>query len=188
MPLSLWLTPPPTSLIYSQLSSLIEYLRTVHPSLITSPIFKPHVTLAFQIPSDNKDLSVLSIPKDLSSSIKCLMFGNTYTKKIYFSMKSSPGLEESAHEARMKLNGLGEEDAKRAMQSDFDPHTSLVYNEVELNDEIRSVVHDAVLKRAQDFGYRDWEGLSWKGGQLILVKTEGPVEEWEVLATTDVGS
>ena len=103
-------------------------------------------------------------------------------------MKSSPGLEESAHEARMKLNGLGEEDAKRAMQSDFDPHTSLVYNEVELNDEIRSVVHDAVLKRAQDFGYRDWEGLSWKGGQLILVKTEGPVEEWEVLATTDVGS
>ncbi|MCJ1474139.1 2',3'-cyclic nucleotide 3'-phosphodiesterase [Lambiella insularis] len=183
MTLSLWLTPPPSSPIYSHFSQLISSLPQAHPSLNSSPTFLPHVTLSSFNTSGEIDIHVLRIPETLSVSIKCLSFGTAYFKKIYFSMERSSDLLRLAKEARVKLNNMSDKEAQRAVDEEYDPHTSLLYNDVALDDEIKEIVSSLVAEEGNAAGFKQWEGLSWQGGQVLLVRTEGPVEHWRVLST-----
>ncbi|MCJ1281867.1 2',3'-cyclic nucleotide 3'-phosphodiesterase [Xylographa opegraphella] len=184
MAFSLWLTPPPKSPIYAQISDLIAELPKADPSLKSSPVFLPHITVVSGLPhASTSRLSLLVFPPELSVSVASLSFGAAYFKKIYFSIERSHTLIELATEARVKLNNMSDDEAQRAVENEYDPHASLVYNDVDLNETIREVVSHTVKERLEMFGYTALEGLGWKGGQLLLVKTEGPVEQWEVLKT-----
>ena len=187
MVLSLWLTLPPDAPINDHLIELIKSLPAVHPSLASSPIFMPHITLTSQIPDDNTDISSLDIPPFLAVSIKHLTFGNAYFKKVYFTMDRSHELLQLAQEARIKFNGLGKEDAKHAVEKDYDPHLSLLYNDVDIDHRLKVAVEDKVTEQAEHFGFGSWEGKSWEGGQVVLVRTEGAVEQWKVLPSTEIG-
>ncbi|MCJ1399259.1 2',3'-cyclic nucleotide 3'-phosphodiesterase [Xylographa trunciseda] len=184
MTLSLWLTPPPESPIYAHISQLITELPKADPSLEVSPAFLPHITILTGLAQANMSLlTLLKVPRELAVSIESLSFGGAYFKKIYFSMERSDTLIELAKEARMKLKNMSEDEAQRAVESEYDPHASLVYNDVKLNDTIKEAVRHAVEKNADELGYNTWEGSGWTGGQLLLVRTEGPVVQWEVLKT-----
>lgn len=187
MVLSLWLTLPPNTPINDHLAELIKSLPTAHPSLASSPIFMPHITLTSQIPDDNSDISTLGIPPSLAVLIKDLTFGNAYFKKVYFTMDRSHKLLQLAEEARITFNGLGKEDAKHTVEKDYDPHLSLLYSDVDIDNRLKAAVEDKITKQAEQFGFGSWEGKSWEGGQVVLVKTEGAVEQWKILASTEIG-
>ncbi|MCJ1394283.1 2',3'-cyclic nucleotide 3'-phosphodiesterase [Xylographa bjoerkii] len=184
MALSLWLTPPPESPIYVHISQLISELPTADPSLKSSPAFLPHITIVSGLSQANiSRLTLLNLPRDLAVSIKSLSFGDAYFKKIYFSMERSHTLIELAKEARVKLKNMSEDEARRAVETEYDPHASLVYNDVGLSGAIKEAVRRAVTEKAEQWAYNTWEGAGWKGGQLLLVRTEGPVVQWKVLRT-----
>ena len=87
------------------------------------------------------------------------------------------------------LNGVGEEEAQRAVEREYEPHVGLLYGDVEMGEEVRSAVEDAVQgEKARELEFGAWEGRGWEGGQLVLVRTEGPVEGWEVVARVDIGA
>ncbi|MCJ1418623.1 2',3'-cyclic nucleotide 3'-phosphodiesterase [Xylographa parallela] len=179
MALSLWLTPPPESPIYAQLSQLISELPEANPSLKSSPVFLPHITVVSGFSQANASrLTQLKFPHELTVSVKSLSFGDACFKKIYFSIERSDALVELATEARVKMKDMSEEEAQRAVQIEYDPHASLVYNDVELNQTIKEIVSHIVKAKVETFGYTAWESLGWKGGQLLLVRTEGPVDQW----------
>ncbi|MCJ1406175.1 hypothetical protein MMC19_000240 [Ptychographa xylographoides] len=177
---SLWLAPSPDSQIYHRIAELIKSLPEAHPSLRSSPQFTPHITLTSHITEKNPNLSTLEIPDDLRVSIKDLSFGGAYFKKIYFTMEWSQDLINLAKEVRMKLGGMGEHDAQREVSDEYDPHVSLVYNDVALSSDMEASIGEVVMQSA---GSDSWEGSGWERGVLQLVKTEGPVEAWEVLAS-----
>lgn len=183
MSLSLWLTPPPESPISSHISQLISSLPRVHPSLRSSPLFLPHLTLSSYDTSNEIDIKALRIPGTLSVSIKGLSFGIAFFQKIYFSMERSSDLLKLAKEARMKLNNMSEEEAQRAVDNEYDPHTSLLYNDEPLDDEIMKLIVQFVAEKGSAAGHQQWEGLGWRGGRVLLVRTAGPVEFWKVLHT-----
>ncbi|MCJ1430691.1 2',3'-cyclic nucleotide 3'-phosphodiesterase [Xylographa pallens] len=184
MAYSLWLTPPPESPTYAHLSQLISELPEADPFLKSSPVFLPHITVISGLSQVNTSrLASLEFPHELAVSVKSLSFGGAYFKKIYFSIERSHTLVELAKEARVKLENMSEDEAQRAVEVEYDPHASLVYNDVELNDTIKEAVWHMVKGKLENFGYTVWEGLGWKGGQLLLVRTEGPVDQWKVLRT-----
>ena len=179
MPLSLWLTPSPDSPIYAHVTQLISELPEADLSLKSSPTFLPHITLLSGF--SQADISCLNLPRKLAVSIKSLSFGSAYMKKVYFSMERSHALIELAEEARVKLNKMSKDEARRTVETGYDPHVSLMYNDVELNDKIKEAIQHIVTEKAKELGYTAWEGLGWKGGQFLLVRTEGPVVQWAVL-------
>ena len=87
----------------------------------------------------------------------------------------------------MKFNDMGEKNAEQAVEDEYDPHLSLLYNGVEIDDGIKTDIKDIVTKKAEEFGFRSWKGQIWEGGRVVLVRTEGAVEQWKVVATAEVG-
>ena len=184
MALSLWLTPPPESPLYAQLSQLISELPEADPSLKSSPAFLPHITVISGLSQTNTSyLTLLNFPGELAVSVKSLAFGGAYFKKVFFSIERSHALAELAKDARVKLANMSEDEAQQTVENEYDPHASLVYNDVELNETIKEAVWCVVKEKLEKFGYTTWEGLGWKGGQLLLVLTEGPVDQWTVIET-----
>ncbi|MCJ1381629.1 2',3'-cyclic nucleotide 3'-phosphodiesterase [Xylographa soralifera] len=184
MALSLWLTPPPESPVYAQLSQLISELPKADPSLKLSPAFLPHITVVSGISQESTShLTLLNLPHELAVSIESLSFGGAYFKKIYFNIERSHSLVELAKEARVKLKNMSENEAERAVKMEYDPHASLVYNNMVLNETIKEAVRHIVKENLENFRYTTSEGLGWNGGQLLLVRTEGPVGQWKVLKT-----
>ncbi|MCJ1295521.1 2',3'-cyclic nucleotide 3'-phosphodiesterase [Xylographa carneopallida] len=186
MAFSLWLTPPPGSPMYAHLSQFMCELPKADPSLSASPAFLPHITVVSGLPQPStSSLSRLKLPAGLTISFNSLSFGSAYFKKIHFSIERSHTSIELAKEARVNLQSMWKGEAERAVELEYDPHASLIYSDVGLNDPIKEVARQTVKLELEKSGHTTSEGLGWRGGQLLLVKTEGPVDQWKVLKTID---
>ncbi|KAK9365662.1 2',3'-cyclic-nucleotide 3'-phosphodiesterase [Lipomyces kononenkoae] len=194
--LSLWLSPPQSSPIYSALDSLIADLANdlFAPA---APRFSPHITLTSDIPVDlDPDAVIQSLPSSsppLRIEIqKNVAYGPAYFKKIYLRIAKTPDLIQLAGECRRMLvyvpNNAGDDNdaeakARQWQTTEYDPHLSLVYSdEWPITDDNKSHVQAKLEALFDQLGGT----TSWVGGTISLVKTIGPVQDWQLLAFKDL--
>ncbi|KIW06575.1 uncharacterized protein PV09_02294 [Verruconis gallopava] len=196
---SLWLLPPPGATdINNKLSDLIS---TKIPSLFPDtklPNFAPHITLATGIDEsllgakavdgwpawlnslDLRSAAGVDEPQIIFDGIGV---GDTYTKKCYLHVQRTRGLEMLAKRLQMQVFGSGEDRAADWVLNGWDPHLSLLYWDGIITatklEEVKSLFIDGELNA---IGISGGKCTAWTGGNLQLVNTSQPVEQWSVLA------
>ena len=162
---SIWLIPEQE--ISALLSESIQELAT-H---FQADSFQPHITLLGQLAGELdsilpqfEKLGTPDAPIVLQAeSIESEAF---YFRALVYQILSNPGLEAFNQKVREKF--------KRESDTPFYPHLSLLYSRAS---EAQKV---SVLSKMQLP-----ERLSISIESLALVKTHGPVRDWETLATLD---
>ncbi|KAK7203221.1 2',3'-cyclic-nucleotide 3'-phosphodiesterase [Myxozyma melibiosi] len=210
--LSLWLSPPAGSSIESILTDLISSLSdsvvAIAPAPsdssvpITPPHFKPHITITSNIPTTTDPDSVVAYAASLFSpsssspssprlriEVTGVDFGPAYFKKIFLRILKAPDLVLLARSVRERFVCPYQTDPRAVARPDqvaaewaeqeYDPHISLAYidqwpltdKQIELSEKL---VAEAVKEKV------------WHGGRIALYETQGPAEQWKMLAFRDV--
>lgn len=120
--------------------------------------------------------------------------GNTIKKKPSHKKDKHHKIDETAVVKELDMDRLKQEAAVEAAewsQHEYDPHLSLVYSDIY---PIDNALWRTIKTRIQDYLNIDDcdsedlfdNGLSWDGGVLKLVLTEGDVNDWIVLGSVDL--
>ncbi|KAK9378592.1 2',3'-cyclic-nucleotide 3'-phosphodiesterase [Kockiozyma suomiensis] len=191
--LSLWLSPPPNSSLNPILTDLISTLSDTVADP-PAPHFLPHITITSHIPTTSNPEEVVAFAakyardSQLKIQITGLDFGPAYLKKIFLRIEKSNQLTNLAENVRRKYAcgqwySLNDDEAAAQasewVSSEYDPHLSLVYmdqwpldhSQIETAEKM---VDDAIVERA------------WYGGRIALYETQGPADQWKMLAFVDV--
>ncbi|KAK3936584.1 2',3'-cyclic-nucleotide 3'-phosphodiesterase [Diplogelasinospora grovesii] len=212
---SLWLVPPPTHPLHKILTDLItNTLPNKFPEHAPDaggyPQFPPHMTLTSEVsPSlynGTPQAWLDSIPWPAAGSVK-VRFGSvksqdTFFRRCYISVGLGGGVEELAGLARAR--GVNdEEDAngpktkewlKRWVEA-YGPHVSLIYGDKPIDDKtldrVAKAVEDAGIKMSatpENTASEDQivEEAGWDGGEVWLVPTDKPIEQWKPIATREL--
>ncbi|KAF2431131.1 hypothetical protein EJ08DRAFT_660280 [Tothia fuscella] len=122
--------------------------------------------------------------------------GERFTKKLFLGVEKR-GVEGLGGLCFWQVKNLGaegsgsgtggsnEEDSRdesiKLWLREWDPHVSLLYSDIEIDEAKRKELEDVVLQSGITFdGYGDLSG--WSGGMLWLVDTSKPISEWKPLA------
>jgi 2',3'-cyclic-nucleotide 3'-phosphodiesterase len=166
--ISLWLMP--NSAAREPLRGVISTLSERHQS----PQFEPHITLISLPAQTPTPLPSLALPKPFCVQFKSVQSGTSYFQSIRIAIEPTPALL-SFHDAAVV--------AFHAPKKGYFPHLSLFY--AELPSQGREAIID-MLKEEGVFATSS-TGINVQGvgsveiTELWIVRTEGPVETWEVL-------
>lgn len=199
---SLWLIPPKDDHPFNKsLKSLIsETIASDFPRVPKDQLnFPPHVTLTSDIPASTYSsdpqawLDNLSLPQEFKKehvepdlNFEVLETGNQFFKKLYLRARSDENLLKLAAATR-QATGADEGEAKKWAESEFKPHLSLLYADVDESD-VKKKLGLVELQLGWEFGslFDCCGGTLAMGARLVLVDTSGEVKEWKVLASRDV--
>lgn len=119
-----------------------------------------------------------------------------YTKDSHGTLKRKSSKKDKVTEPikQLDLEPLSRQAAEEASEwslKEFDPHLSLVYSDIYPIDNalwrsIKTRIQDHLNIDDCDSEDLEFNGLSWDGGVLKLVLTEGDVNDWVVLGSVEV--
>ncbi|KAK4221540.1 putative cyclic phosphodiesterase [Podospora fimiseda] len=204
---SLWLLPPPSHPLFPLLSTLISSTLPLNfPLLTSSPLlpkhfFTPHMTLTSDISpqtySSDPQEWLDSIPFPFAKEIKVrftrIKSQDFFYRRCFIGVEYE-GIDSVVAKAReYGVEGVGEQEKVREWlgwwREAFGGHVSLIYGDEQITDEvmrkIERVVIDAGVKLPDiDDDKGQWDG--WQGGRVQLVKTDGPIKDWKVIAEREL--
>lgn len=212
---ALWLSPRPASPLCDALESAINGFRPLFDDgaafgphvTITTNIAAPSQRAVDQV-LDSAVAAARAVPQ-LDTVFNGLHYGSHFFKKVYFGVERRAPLLSLAQicreefvvaprltaakkhysalspEEKEDIRRQAAQEAENWAQHDYDPHLSLVYSDVYPIDE---AVQRTIDSRLSDMFGDDYatRGLGWTGGRLILVRCEGPVEDWQTLGYRDI--
>ncbi|KAI7170056.1 hypothetical protein KC343_g11540 [Hortaea werneckii] len=207
---SLWLVPPEDSALYKTCHQLITtHIPSIFFSALAQPVlFTPHVTLtADTVPSDlspdssdpaisaQKWLDSLDLPpptrtttmtqEDLKVKIQNVQVEGPFFRKLTLRCEKSSQLCELAGRCRAQgVQGLSRKEAGEWVQECYAPHLSLMYSD--LPEEEVQLKLDEVHSTISQVQQANPESLSTKGGEIWLVPTYQPIEEWQPIAKREI--
>lgn len=180
-------------------SRLLQQVQDFRPadshtkSSSSYPHFAPHITLASGIPS-SIDISTIvdCIPESQTSfpvAFKSVEIGDVYFRSVYVDIHNSPelsSLHQSIHNALTRLERV-------QPKSPCFPHMSIYYIDDSEKHE-RQIASDALFSSGRAIKKQDTVALKcsdsdaapdtlsgFDAEEIWVVKSEGSVEEWEVL-------
>ena len=196
----MWLVPPKDSQIGKILSSLTNFIVPAYFHVEEcTPISLPHLTLTSDIPiealGDRPQLWMewlqnipLALDKEPTVKLQSLDVSDAFFKKLTVSAAKDP-LHEIAVQIRAAAVEKGDTAAaERWAKDNYAPHVSLLYGDLEIDEERRV----EILKALDQTGLRlETEGVlckenealnGWSGGRIVLVSTFVDIKDWAVLA------
>lgn len=202
---SLWLIAPRPDHPFNK--SLVDLISSTIPSNFTStklPKFTPHVTLTADIdPSktyasssspqawlDGLTLDDLGYKKEFSEVIvelEELEINDPYFKKLSLRAKKDDNLVKLAARCREVGTQVSGSDAKAWVESEYQPHLSLMYSDLSRAD-VQKRMGLMELQLGFEFGslFDCCGGQLAQGAKIALVDTSKDVGEWKILAERDV--
>lgn len=183
---SLWLLPPSDHPLNSTLSSLISQTA----DHFSSPhLFLPHITLTSNIHASTysedpqKWLDSISFPAGVEVRLGSLASEDIFVRKLYSTVVKNDGLRDTGAVARRYVDGFeGEGEARMWAEEVWMPHLSLLYHDCP---KVSRAEIEKVTKYVEDSGAKlsgDGEASGWKGGRVVLVPTDRPINEWKPIA------
>lgn len=178
--LSLWLIP--SQPCKSQIQTIINDVADAE----RSPKFEPHMTVvSVECPNAVPPLDACLSPilrnfERLRLGFKELFIGTDYFVSVAIALSPSGPLLEFRREI---VEAVTRELGVPVPEKPFFPHISLHYGDIAAEDRERIASH--IRTKGVESG--NWAGLKIGGvvsnlpDELWVVKTEGPVESWEVL-------
>ncbi|KAG8760722.1 hypothetical protein FRC14_002218 [Serendipita sp. 396] len=179
MGLSLWLIP--SQPLKSQIQTIINEVADAE----RAPKFEPHMTVvSIPCPSaipplQSSLMPVLTRFESLRLAFKSLFVGTSYFISVALLLHPTPALVEFQRDI---VRALSQELGGEPSDKPFLPHISLYYGNISSEDRER------IASAIRDKGLLDNDAGLTIGGvssnlpdELWVVKTEGPVESWEVI-------
>ncbi|KAI6799124.1 hypothetical protein KC332_g16459 [Hortaea werneckii] len=212
---SLWLVPPKDSALYKTCHQLITtHIPSIFFSALAQPVpFTPHVTLtADTVPSDlfpdstdpaisaQKWLDSIDLPppsttqEGLKVKIQNVQVEGPFFRKLTLRCEKSSQLCELAGRCRAHHGGKegmvgGEhdeegEEVEKWVRESYAPHLSLMYSDLP-EEEVQLKLNevDSEISQVQQ---ANPESLSTRGGEIWLVPTYRPIEEWQPIAKREI--
>ncbi|KAK4699729.1 2',3'-cyclic-nucleotide 3'-phosphodiesterase, partial [Phenoliferia sp. Uapishka_3] len=187
---ALWLIPPATSLASTSLSSLINSLASTH----STPQFAPHVTLltgfSFDPSTTLSQFSQAIKSASLSSPLRLDFDGlgtkTTPTQRNYFQYLFA--VINPENEELMKLRKAVREalltEEQLGVADDYFPHLSLMYGDDTESRNVGRIIEGLEKREVKRGRASGWEinGVEVvEVEEVLLVRCEGPPEDWEVI-------
>jgi 2',3'-cyclic-nucleotide 3'-phosphodiesterase len=176
---SLWLLPPVSHPLNVKLTALIQRAK----AHFASPhLFLPHITLTLD-PQAWLDALHLPVAGDVDINFANLASEDVYVRKLYIACGIQDGLCELAAACRREVDGFGEEGkAKSWVREKYVPHASLLYHDcAPIGAEGLELVEEWVREVGMELAGKGGLG-GWRGGRVVIVPTERPIEKWVPLA------
>jgi 2',3'-cyclic-nucleotide 3'-phosphodiesterase len=174
------------------LSDLIDFtlpakLKSAHTEPL--PSFFPHITLtsgfeleASQDPQTRLNSLSLPVNQGPNASFLELDCGNKWTKKLFIRVMKET-LAPLAAACQTSVHNSDSRQAKVGVQTEWDPHVSLVYSDMEITEDILQTCKEIVLDTGVCFGGDDPGRVTgWKSGSVWLVPTFLKVKDWRPVA------
>ena len=201
MILSLWLVPHEGNPFTKTVQELIS--DTVPRNFLTSEethSFAPHVTVISDIDSETalggkspqEWLDSLQFPNFNAQSNEVVLELDTveaeddFYRKMNIALKNNTNLRELAALCRQKGVLESEEKAHAWSQNEFRPYLGLLYADVPTQDVARKV---PLIEMKIGFAIGDifacCGGTLCMGGELVLVDTSRPVDQWKTIANRE---
>jgi 2'-5' RNA ligase len=159
---SLWLRP------YGDLAYKLKERIDKYSEEFGTPSFEPHLTLLGGLKQNETEL--ISMTKVLASrlhpfdiNLTTVSYDDEFYRSLYVLAEKSESIME-AHKTARRLF-LDEDDASA---SDFLPHLSLMYSNMDRNEKLRMINNHGKNVNS-----------SFEVHGVMLVKTEGTPDEWE---------
>ncbi|KAK5095955.1 DNA replication initiation factor cdc45 [Lithohypha guttulata] len=199
---SLWVIPPRDDHPFNKslLSLIQETIPSDFPRVPKSNFkFLPHVTVTSEISpstygSDAQSwLDNLSLPTEFQKEkveptieLEEIEVGDVFFRKLTLRAKKDENLVKLASVCRSQGLGVSDEEGKKWAESEYAPHLSLMYADLE-RAEVQKKVGLVELQLGWEFGslFDCCGGTLAMGGRLVLVDTSGDVEGWKVLASRE---
>ncbi|KAG8835366.1 hypothetical protein FRC17_003849 [Serendipita sp. 399] len=181
MGLSLWLIP--SQPLKSQIQTIINEVADAEKA----PKFEPHMTVVtIPCPSaipplQSSLMPVLTRFENLRLTFKSLFVGTSYFVSVALLLQPTAALVEFQKDI---VNALSQELGIDSPDRPFLPHISLYYGDISPEDRERiasAIRARGVLDNETDAGLSIGGVNSNLPDELWVVKTEGPVESWEVI-------
>lgn len=198
---SLWLIPPQDDHPFNKsLKSLIgESIASDFPRVPKDQLgFLPHVTLTSDISPETYGtdpqswLDSLPLPTEFKKehvepdlNFETIETGNQFFRKLYLRAKKDENLLKLAIATR-QATGVDAEKARQWADSEFMPHLSLLYADIE-EAEVKKKVALVELQLGWEFGslFDCCGGTLAMGARLVLVDTSQEIKDWKVLASRE---
>ncbi len=165
--------------------------------------FEPHLTLTSDVPQDITDgttdsqawLDGLHIPISAKplTRFESLDIGDQFFKKLMLSASKVPLLELAIQTRAAAVEDGNQSAASSWANKDWAPHVSLLYADVEIaeqkREEVLQALHKAGIRLDEERGVAAVESgdfYGWDGGQIVLVPTWRDPKEWVVVAEREV--
>jgi 2',3'-cyclic-nucleotide 3'-phosphodiesterase len=181
---SLWLLPPADHPLTQVLSALIAKTSSKFNSGIR---FIPHVTLTSEIspstygsdPQAWLDSLHLLSGNDVQVEFQGLGSEDVLVRKLYIKCGKTEGLKQLARLSRQQVDGFEEEGkANDWMEERYMPHLSLMYHDCAPVDVQGLASLDILSVNLEGDGQLG----GWVGGRVVLVPTDGPIDQWAPIA------
>lgn len=201
---SLWLLPPPSSLIEKSLLNLTtNIIPSSLPHVKKFPLLLPHLTLTSGIPDSVTDDEGMarqewfeSLPISLTRPsivrFQTLDIGARVTKKLTLRVAKEGSLVDLAIQLRvMAVEGGSRKAAEEWAKTTWAPHVSLLYADTNIEEDERLEAMKAVKdngihleKNGEEPTEPTYAG--WEGGKILWVDTRGEIGGWTILGKRDV--
>lgn len=180
--LALWLSPRPSSSADTSLRNLLQSLSNTHQT----PSFAPHVTLLTGIPTDTPLEPLLATLKQAVEGVQPFQLQyselgthGTFFQYLFAGVVLSPELLDLRRRVQAALTPSAGPDTV------YFPHLSLMYGQ-DSEETPRRKVEDILeqLRGKEGEAVRSAEGF--EASSVLVVKCEGPPEQWEVLSEVEL--
>ena len=202
MPASLWLVPkdkhPFTTCVQELISDTVP--SKFDATSKKHDDFTPHVTMTsnvdpattYEKSSPQEWLDSLPLPEfkqeydEVEIELDHLEPGDSYYTKLSIIASHDDNLSKLAAICHREGSQMSDADAQKWAKTEYTPHLSLLYADIP-KDEIKKKAGLIELQLGFAFGslFDCCGGTMHMGGNLVLVDTTKPIEEWKPIASRD---